>query len=181
MGKKMIVLFPGGNYGVDCPLLYYAGFMYEVAGYTKVKICSYGDTDFSSVSFEEYVKLCFDNVKKQLPRCMFDGCDEIIFASKSIGTVFAAAIEDEYHLSNVMHIMLTPIDLTMEYIQKKRSIKCIVTGTCDNKINHEQLKELCKNHEYPLVEIEGVGHRLEVKDDMQKNISILSKVVSLYK
>lgn len=181
MSKKIIVLFPGGNYGADCPLLYYAGFTYEVAGYQKIKISSYGSTDSDMLSFDKYVATCFSNLKLLLPRHIFNNCDEIIFASKSIGTVLAAAIEDEYNLTNVTHIMLTPIDLTLNYLAQKRNIKCIVTGTYDNKINHSTLSTVCKSNGYPLTEIESVGHRLEVKDDMQKNITIVSKVVSLYK
>lgn len=40
--KKIVVLFPGANYSTDYPLLYYAGFKFEVRGYERTAI-SYED------------------------------------------------------------------------------------------------------------------------------------------
>ena len=34
--KKLIVLFPGAGYGLDCPLLYYADFLFETNGYERI-------------------------------------------------------------------------------------------------------------------------------------------------
>jgi hypothetical protein len=41
-GKRMAVFFPGGNYGIDHPLLYYARFAFDSRGYGLADI-RYGD------------------------------------------------------------------------------------------------------------------------------------------
>jgi dephospho-CoA kinase len=70
---------------------------------------------------------------------------------------------------------------------------------CDDYMNrdnfiklHSKLKELCKdnnakffeinddNENICLKQIEGVGHRLEIWGDMDKNIEVLRKVVALF-
>ena len=50
--KKLVVLFPGGNYSVDMPLLYYAKFTYEVRGYESLKV-SYGNSYDESKEFRK--------------------------------------------------------------------------------------------------------------------------------
>ena len=57
--KKIVVIFPGGNYSADCPLLYYAGVKFEDRGYEKVTI-SYGDLIKQSKSLEE----CIGGIKR---------------------------------------------------------------------------------------------------------------------
>lgn len=174
MGKKLIVLFPGVRYGVDCPLLYYAGFQYEMAGYEKIKIESYEVEERKSL--EKYAELAFKNVKRQFRKFPFNEYEDVVFASKSIGTVIAERLEDAFQIKNVTHILLTPIDLTLPLMEKHRNYRLIVTGLEDKKIDHEKLRSLCYKKELPFMEIEGVGHRLETKAGMVKNIDIIKDV-----
>ena len=181
MGKRLTVLFPGVNYGVDCPLLYYAGFQYEVAGYEKIKITSYEvDHPGETTDFEEYAKRAGHTVKKMLQGISLDEYEDIIFVSKSIGTVIALSLEDELQIKNVRHLLLTPIDLTLPLMEKDRSYGCIVTGSEDKWVDHERLWEICREKELPLTEIAGVGHRLETKENMEKNLEIVKQVIKLY-
>lgn len=177
MSKKLIVLFPGINYGVDCPLLYYAGFQYELAGYEKIKISSYGVKRREGMTLGDYADRALAQVKKQLKGISFRDYGEIVFASKSIGTVIAMRVEDEMEIAHVSHILLTPIDITLPYMEKDRDYRYLVTGTSDRKINLEHLREICRRKDLPLTEVEGVGHRLETKADMAVNLDIMKKVV----
>ena len=34
--KKLVVMFPGVGYTMDCPLMYYASFLYEAKGYEQI-------------------------------------------------------------------------------------------------------------------------------------------------
>lgn len=34
--KKLIIFFPGVGYAMDCPLLYYADFIYETNGFDRI-------------------------------------------------------------------------------------------------------------------------------------------------
>jgi len=74
-------------------------------------------------------------------------------------------------------VMLTPIDQTLPYLEAQKKIAYMVTGTADNKVNHEVLREMSREHNYPLTEIEGAGHRLEIKGDVQKSIKILADIM----
>lgn len=181
--KKLAILFPGVNYSVDCPLLYYAGDICENAGFAiyKVKYEGYGkaQTAAKASSLEECIKLEYEALKGKLPRDMLQEYEELVFVSKSMGTVLAAHLEEDYSLPKVTHVMLTPIDQTLPYLKAQKKIAYMVTGTADNKVNHEVLREMSREHNYPLTEIEGAGHRLEIKGDVQKSIKILADIMEV--
>lgn len=181
MGKKMIVLFPGVNYGVDCPLLYYAGFIYEMAGYEKIRITSYEVNNLDGLAeLERYANRAKQKVKKMLQEIPFEEYEDIIFASKSVGTVIALWLEEEWQIKNVTHLLLTPIDLTLPLMEKERKFRCVVTGLKDNWVNHEKLREICGKRNYPLTEFDNVGHRLETKENVERNLAIVQQVIKLY-
>lgn len=56
----------------------------------------------------------------------------------------------------------------------------VVAGTKDKLLNAGILKEHCKKENVYLKQFDGVGHRLEVWGEMDKNIEILKEVVALY-
>lgn len=120
-------------------------------------------------SLEECIKLEYEALKGKLPQDMLQEYEELVFVSKSMGTVLAAHLEEDYGLHNVTHVMLTPIDQTLPYLKTQKKIAYMVTGTADNKVNHEALRKMSREHNYPLTEIVGAGHRLEIKGDVQKS------------
>lgn len=179
--KKLAILFPGVNYSVDCPLLYYAGDICEKAGFEiyEVKYEGYGkaQTAAKASSLEKCIELEYEAMKGKLPQDMLQAYDELMFVSKSMGTVLAAHLEEDYGLQNATHVMLTPIDQTLPYMETQKKIAYMVTGTADNKVNHGVLRKMSREHSYPLTEIEGAGHRLEIKGDVQKSIKILADIM----
>lgn len=159
------------------PLFYYAGFKYEVRGYEVLKI-TYGKFYDNSKSYEDCLADLKKNVTKQLSKKDLSEFDEIIFVSKSIGTVIAGWLTDEFHL-RVKHIFLTPVADTLPYI-KGKNIIAVVAGTNDKQLDAEILKEHCEKTGVYLKQFEGVGHRLEVFGDMNVNLDILTQIVDLY-
>lgn len=176
--KKIVVLFPGGNYNIDCPLLYYAGFKFEVRGYEKISI-NYGDLLKESKSLDESVKDIRSAVLLQLKDIDLSKYSDIVFVSKSLGTVIAGWVEERLGVK-VRHIYLTPIKETLPYIHNGKDIIAVVAGTKDKLLNADILKEHCKKENVSLKQFDGAGHRLEVWGDMDKNIEILREVVALY-
>lgn len=176
--KKIVVIFPGGNYSADCPLLYYAGFKFEVRGYEKVSI-SYGNLINKGNSVVE----CIEEIKRvvllKLQDIDFSQYDDIVFVSKSVGTVIAGWI-DENLCIKARHIYLTPIKETLPYIKNGKNIIAVVAGTKDKLLDTNILKEHCIKENIYLKLIEGAGHRLEVRDDINKNIELLREIVSIY-
>lgn len=176
--KKIVVLFPGANYSTDCPLLYYAGFKFEVRGYEKVAI-SYECILKQDKSFEEFMEDIKNLSLTQLQRFDLSKYDDIVFISKSLGTVVAGWIEEKLCIK-VRHIYLTPIKETLSYIQHEKNIITVVAGTKDKQLSSDILKEHCLKENICLKLIDGVGHRLEVWGDMNKNIEILREIVDIY-
>lgn len=176
--RKIVVIFPGRNYSTDCPLLYYAAFKFEVRGYEKVAI-SYGDLLKQNKSLDECMEDIKSTVLTQLQAFDLAKYDDIVFVSKSLGTVVAGWIEEELCVE-VRHIYLTPIKETLHYISHEKNIIIVVAGTKDKHLDAHILKEHCKKENITLKQIDGVGHRLEVWGNIDKNIEILRDVVDLY-
>jgi len=176
--KKIVVIFPGGNYSIDCPLLYYSGFKFEARGYEKVAI-RYGDLLKRDKTLDE----CIENIKSvvltQLQAHDLSKYDDIVFVSKSLGTVVAGWIEEKLCIE-ARHIYLTPIKETLPYIQNGKNIIIVVAGTKDKQLDADILKQHCIKENISLKQNDGVGHRLEVLGDMDKNIDVLREVLALY-
>lgn len=176
--KKIVVIFPGVNYSSDCPLLYYAGFKFEVRGYEKVAI-SYKNILEQDKSFKECVEDIKAYVLKQLKDFNLSEYEDIVFVSKSVGTVVAGWVEEKLCVE-ARHIYLTPVKETLPYIKNGKNIIAVVAGTKDKQLNTDILKEHCKKEHIYLKQIDGAGHRLEIWGDMEKNIDIIKEIVSIY-
>lgn len=176
MKTGLVVLFPGVRYSVECPLLYYAGLKYELMGFEKVGISSYR-VDIEGKTYEQYAGEAKQNVKKQLKHIDFSQYEQIVFVSKSMGTVLAPWVEEELGLSNVSHVFLTPLNLTLPYLTRERDIRLIVAGTADKNVNQDKLREICRKYSLPLRLVKRVGHRLETNRSIEKNIDILKAVI----
>lgn len=174
---KLIVLFPGVNYSVEMPLFYYAQFTYEMRGY-KVLHISYKTNISADFTYEEYLATIKQMVYKQLLNQNLDNYKEIIFISKSIGTVLAGWIASERNLE-VKHIFLTPIYDTLQYIGGQ-NIVAVIAGREDNKLDKEILMEHCRKENIYLHQFDHVGHRLESKVNMELNLNILRNVIEIY-
>lgn len=175
--KKLIVIFPGGNYTAEMPLLYYAKFKYEVLGYESIKIVFNISTNYNSNT--EMLSCLYKQAFTQLNEVDYSHYDDIIFVSKSIGTVIAALIAKEIGQS-VKHVFLTPLENTLQYIIHSNNIKLVVSGTLDKYLQSSILKEHCEKEDINYLQIDGVGHRLEKFGDMAKNIEILKRIVEHY-
>jgi len=176
--RKIVVIFPGGNYSTDCPLLYYAGLKFEARGYEKVAIC-YGELIKRAKSLDECIEAVKSAVLTQLQPFDLSKYDDIVFVSKSFGTVVAGWIEEKLCI-DARHIYLTPIKETLPYIQNEENIIAVVAGTKDKQLDADILKEHCIKQNIYLKQIDGAGHRLEVWGDVDKNIEILRDIVTLY-
>ncbi len=106
--RKIAVVFPGIGYTKDRPLLYYTGKLAVFAGYELVHI------DFSGLDWSKEKLRDSDFMQMTGERCRMitDGTlsgykdlsgDDVIFISKSIGTVVAADYAKTYSLK-VRHI-----------------------------------------------------------------------------
>ena len=177
--KNLIVLFPGAGYTNDRPLLYYAGFKYQIKGYECLKI-NYGDCLRQEKEFNEIIEDVKKFVLKQIKEFDFSIYDDIVFVSKSLGTVIAGWIAEILKNDSIRHIYLTPVDETLQYIRNGENISIVIAGTKDDKLNSAILKTHCEREKIKLELIEKANHSLQTTEDINVNIDILKRVVELY-
>ena len=74
--------------------------------------------------------------------------DEILFVSKSLGTVSAGwladALEKEKRVKpgTIRHIFMTPLEQTFPYMRKENCI--VISGELDHYLERKKLKKFCK-------------------------------------
>lgn len=175
--KNIVVIFPGTNYSTDCPLLYYAGFKYEVKGYERVFV-DYKDTlKQQEKSIEDRIKELKETVLKELKKYNLAEYEDVVFIAKSLGTEIAGWVKEQLNI-HVRNIFLTPIIGTLPYIKGERCI--VIAGTNDRYLNADVLRDHCNREGVYLKQFLNVGHSLEYKDDVVKSIEIIREVVDLY-
>ncbi len=99
--------------------------------------------------------------------------DDIVFVSKSVGTVMAGYAREELKIKNVRNIYLTPLPQTLPYIENTGSI--VIAGTEDRFLDKGTLKDFCDNKGVKLYQFEGLGHSMET-DNVRESLDIIGKV-----
>ena len=114
MKKKIAVLFPGIGYTCDKPLLYYTGKLAVARGYKLVKV-EYGNFPSGIKENKEKMEEAFRCGLEQAEKILQDICweeyEDILFVSKSIGTVISSAFARRHQLS-AKNILFTPLQQT---------------------------------------------------------------------
>lgn len=173
---KAVILFPGIRYSCDTPLLYFAGTAFKDHGYQVYPI-HYGDTLQSNDDLDRAVELSGAMVLEQLRAIPLESCDDIVFVSKSIGTVLAGWSASQLPFP-VRHIYLTPLAGTLPYINPK--VDFTVGAGADPFLDAEILTAQQRKRHFPLLMVPDVGHRLEQKGNTLKSVEILREIVEIY-
>lgn len=174
--KSLAVIFPGGDGSCDKPLLHYARKAALIAGH-DVLCLSYGRKEpvkglVDSIEIE--TKECYDAIQK----CLFHNYKEIYFISKSFGTGIAGMISKELGYDKINNIFLTPVNKALTHII---SSKCkVIIGTKDKVLSKENIDVIKKHNNVELLLIEGAKHSLELEDNLEGCLKILSQVTDLY-
>lgn len=196
--SKIAVIFPGIGYHTDKPLLYYSGKLAAAAGYKIIKI-SYPkyDVNLKQATKEQlatFVKMCLEATTETLKDAGLDDAEDVLFISKSIGTVVAAAYAkgigaDATHTgADITHagadatcagtvirqVYFTPLEETFDYV--KKGVGIAFNGTKDNWADYKKVQKLAAEYDIPLTTIEDANHSLETGDAV-KDIQNLEKVI----
>lgn len=172
---KLAVIFPGIGYTADRPLLYYASHLARNYGY-QITTLSYhslpenvkGDPDKMRLAFE----IAFKQAEQFLNDIDWTAYGNVLFISKSIGSVISSAYASKYHLA-VKNILFTPVTDTFRYSLPG----CIAFhGTADPWAETDSIRSLAKEKEVPLFLSENANHSLET-GDVSKDLSILKDVM----
>ena len=169
--KKLAVIFPGAGYGLDCPLLYYADFLFETKGYERVHMKYLDILSRKDILLEEKIKMLREYTWNQVKDIDFAEYQEVIFLSKSIGAIEAGILSEKLGIS-IKHIFLTPVEDAATYL-KEDSV--VVIGTEDK--GYVLYKNLCEEQGIKSLYIGGANHSLEILNSPYESISELKNVM----
>ncbi len=182
--SKIVIFFPGIGYTCDKPLLYYSRKLSIAAGYDKYINLGYsykpGKIRGNITKMKETYEIIYAQTEKFLESINFNDYDDVLFVSKSIGTVVAVAYSAKHHIENIRHVLYTPLIYTFEVISKndnfdsKRAISFI--GLKDPWSNVHEVIDAAQELNIPIYTYEEADHSLEEADTL-KNISIMKDVM----
>lgn len=176
---KLAVLFPGIGYTCDKPLLYYAGKLAEKNGF-EVKPVPYknfpqkekGDRKKMEQSFQ----IAVEQSEEILKEIKWDQYEDIVFISKSVGTIVAAYFMKQ-HKINGRSISFTPLEDTFTFAEGEG---IMFHGTSDPWVkDSENIRQGCNKIGQTLYITENANHSLETGDvlyDMKNMVSLMERV-----
>ena len=175
--SKIAVYFPGIGYHCDKPLLYYSRGIASKLGYENSQNVTYaysaGNIRGNVEKMNEAYETLFLQSEAELANIVWSEYDDILFVSKSIGTIIAASYAKKYGLKGIRHILYTPLDQTFLFTPN-HAIGFI--GTADPWSNIDEITRLSAENHIPLITYEDCNHSLEC-DDTLKNIETLKDVM----
>uniref|UniRef100_UPI00405760EE hypothetical protein n=1 Tax=Acetatifactor sp. TaxID=1872090 RepID=UPI00405760EE len=174
MSKKIVVSFPGGRTGAEIPLLYFGAKYFENEGYEKVFVKNHLASEDCTI--EEI----YEDAKTTLASINFGEYEQIVFIGKSMGTVVACKLKEELGIPAEL-VLFTPLQETLPYIRKDNQILLVAAGDKDRYLDSCILQEVCAKENVPCHIEEGVGHRMEVIGDIDRDIEVLGAVISKLK
>lgn len=169
--KKLVVIFPGAGYGLDCPLLYYADFLFETYGYERVHMKYQDILSCKDIVLEDKIKTLREYTWNQVKDIDFNIYQDVIFLSKSIGAIEAGVLSEKLGIS-VKHIFLTPVEEAILYL---KTDSVVVIGKNDKAC--EIYKNTCEEENIKALYIEHADHSLEIMNRPFESISALEKVM----
>lgn len=173
---RIAVFFPGIGYHCDKPLLYYSRKMVQEYGYEKIVTLSYSYEEKNIRGNEKKMQQAFEclyeQAHKSLEEIDFNQYSEILFISKSVGTIIASSYAAKYDLK-CHHILYTPLKETFEY---KHNDSIAFIGTSDPWSDDSYVKKLSESQGVPMYVYEEANHSLETSDTLQ-NLEILKNIM----
>lgn len=164
--RKIAVIFPGVGYTKDRPLLYYAGRLAAVRGY-ELKHISFSGLKWSKEQLKDTAFLrqmlerCLGMTEEALEESGDLSGDDVVFISKSIGTVVAAAYARKRSL-NVKQIMFSPLEFIGDFVIEGQGI--LFCGDDDPFAAYEAVEQVASDRQLEIHRISGGNHSLETGD-----------------
>ena len=175
--SKIAVYFPGIGYHCDKPLLYYSRNIACELGYQNYRNISYtykaGNIRGNDEKMKEAYEALFSQTEAELSDIVWSEYNDILFISKSIGTIIATSFAEKYGLTHARHILYTPLAQTYLFAPK-HAVGFI--GTADPWSDTDEIIRLSDTNHIPLTVYDGCNHSLECNDTM-KNIENLKDIM----
>ena len=167
-GQRIAIIFPGIGYTPDMPLLYYGREILIEAGYEDCRRVVYtysGETRIrgSLEKMEEAFQILYTRAQECLADIDWSAYDDVLFLSKSIGTVIAAAFAQKNGLNQkkIRHVLYTPLEYTFQF-HPQNAVGFI--GTNDSWCVASEVIRLAGEQGISMHVYEGANHSLETGD-----------------
>lgn len=178
--NKLAIFFPGIGYHCDKPLLYYSRKLADEAGYKSILTLEYslsgsnitGNIRGDKEKMQQAFSYLYEQTAKQLSSINWQDYDEIVFISKSIGTVIASAFAQHEKIF-CRQILYTPLCETYDF-HPQNAIAFL--GTSDPWSDIEKVTDISRTQKIPLFLYPDANHSLETKDTL-RNIKTLQDVM----
>lgn len=174
---KIAVYFSGIGYHCDKPLLYYSKDIARELGYENSRNIRYaynaGNIRGNEEKMKEAYEVLFSQAEAELADIVWSEYDDVLFVSKSIGTIIATSYAKKYGLETARHILYTPLAQTYLFAPIY-AISFI--GTADPWSNTDEIIRLSNANHIPITAYEGCNHSLECSDTL-KNIENLKNIM----
>lgn len=178
MKSGIAVCFPGTGFTCKEALFERIASDFSARGYEIVRL------DFSHIPFreietlEEAIALAQRAVKRQLMHIAFSDYEDVVFVSKSLGTILAAHYERDNDLTP-RHLFLTPLNKTLMLIRPESRVIAMVLGTHDRFLTGRALMNFCEPRNMTCCIIEGVDHSLKDDQDPARTARIIDQIARL--
>ncbi|MCR5754523.1 MAG: alpha/beta hydrolase [Acetatifactor sp.] len=174
--SKIAVFFPGIGYHTDKPLLYHARKLADEVGYQEQILVNYvydgGNIKGNPQLMREAFEILYAQAEEQLSKLSWETYDDILFVSKSIGTVIATQYAIKHQITG-KNVFYTPLEQTLcEGMPEGVAF----SGLKDPWVNPGEVKILCGKHKIPLYTYPKANHSLETGDTFE-NLRILVDVM----
>ena len=178
MKTGIAVCFPGTGFTCKEALFERLGSDYTARGYEVIRL------DFSHIPFreieslEEAVAVAHRAAKRQLSAVSYCDYTDVVFLSKSLGTVLAAMFDRECG-AKPRHLFLTPLNKTLSLIQPDMRVIAMVLGTQDRFLTGRQLASFCEERGIRYCLVDGVNHSLKDDTDTERTLRIIDQIASI--
>ncbi len=174
---KIVCLFPGIGYTCDKPLLYYSGKMFSAIGWQTVRVAYSGfpsGVKGNAEKMKQCAEMALDQAETLLKDIEWSQYDEILFVSKSVGTVVAGAYAQKHNVP-CRHVLFTPVEASFSF-----GIKDAIAfhGTSDPWANSDAIRNACQVAGIHLYITENANHSLET-GDVDADISNMRSVMRI--
>ena len=178
--KKLAIFFPGIGYHADKPLLYYSRKLAGEAGYELIALkydYQAGNIRGNKEKMEAAFHALYAQAEAQLADVDFAAYAEVLFVSKSVGTIIASAyaqkLEETGTEAELRHILYTPLEATYNFAPKHAAA---FIGTVDPWSDVPAVIRMSEAQGVQIHVYENANHSLETSDTMQ-NLKILQDVM----
>ena len=189
--SKIAVLFPGIGYTCDKPLLYYSAKLAAEKGFEVVRV-PYGNFPSNVKGNAEKMYQSFVSAREQSEEILKDvdwsSYDEIVFFSKSVGTVVALSYAAEHGI-DARQVLYTPLKETFKFPVEAgaadasdagKSRVIAFHGTGEPWAVTDEIVRICEEKGVPLYLTKDANHSLECGKAI-KDIKTIRKVMRTVK